>query len=347
MKINIKLMFVVVIVLSLCGCTKKEKTDRLEKELYVVPQDYNITINKSEGVNNVEVYLIAKNKLKMEDLEVFLGVENNVTMHLDEITLEKMPYYVYQSYRNTDWKKMKTLRDSEDKNLEFTEYERKYEEDYKKIKKKDYNFYTLSLVFDPNRVNEDEELDKIDIKYKGKTYSSKLTRIELKNEINVKDTSDGIKGLEMKTAGMFSLYAIPNKDGVLKTPLDGMKFTVMDDVIIKNISVCDKDNVEVIEVYFCDEASGMDMKFNKDMKLNKGTEGNIYVCLKDKMFQNKLLYNSNLILDIEYEVKGKSVHNLITLHFSTKMSPYEIYADIVDGVDVLSYYTDYFYYYDE
>ena len=48
-----------------------------------------------------------------------------------------------------------------------------------------------------------------------------------------------------------------------------------------------------------------------------------------------------MFLDLEIGVGDNTEHDFVLMQFNTKLDPYEVYAEKVDNVDILSFYTKY------
>ncbi len=262
-----------------------------------------------------------------------------------ELEKEEMPYYVYQCYKNVDWEKLKMLESDASTNLEFTEYQDKYVPEYNKSdKKKDFYYYEMEILFDNETITQPEELIDIQIEYKNKTFEEKLGNVNLTKFVEEPENITEKEYFSLMTGGMYNINAFPNKDGELHTPESGLKFEVYNDTVIKSIKILNNDSISVKDVVFKDATNGMDRKFDGELSSKKGDKGNICITLVDEEFKSKLCYSANMFLDIEFEAGDTTEHECIPVQFNTRLDPYEVYADEVDGVDILSFYTKYYEY---
>ena len=341
-------LIVIVITCLLCGCGNKTSSKNnvgkfMLDDLVVANTYYNATMGGGSGTNAINLQLLSPEEVKLEDIKVAIDCSATYEIKLREEKVEGLPYFVYQSYKNTDWKKMKELSDDDSKSLEFGKYRDKYIEEYKKLEKKgNIKHYVLTILFNPDSIKDDEEIQQVNIIYKGKKYKSdtgelKLRTIGLPSEYKSENDS-----LILKSIGKVDLYALPNNECELYVP--DIEYECYDDITIKGFKIVSNDSAKVKEVSFVNREDNTDIRFNDSQKISKGQRGSISVILQDEKFRDKFMYYSNMNLIIEYEVNNKLCYQHIFLQFNTKLDTYEIYANTVDRVDVLSYYKDYYFY---
>ena len=78
------------------------------------------------------------------------------------------------------------------------------------------------------------------------------------------------------------------------------------------------------------------------MTLSEGTTVNPIVTINDPDIIGKLSNYKVYYLIMEYEVNGTKYSTDFSSSFFTNLDQYEIYAAEVDGIDILSYYIDYY-----
>ena len=103
------------------------------------------------------------------------------------------------------------------------------------------------------------------------------------------------------------------------------------------------DAAQLVEVGISSAESGVDVVWQADkpFALNQGDTITLRVTATDPTFANTLSGNARRYLEVRYICNGQESASYVELSYRMRRNPYEVYAAEVDGVDILSYYTEY------
>ena len=361
---NIGLCVLLFIVLcSILGCGKTEKKEEtkvnenrgnseIENSKYKLKDDIVVALDNCNAVlcygvtgNRVDFTVMTKRKLNDKDLKVTFDKDVEYSVIFNEINEggpivdENNTEGVYftdrtcMTYNGVDWKKYLEL---EKNGGDVEKYASKYNKGYEGII--GCYFYRVKVLFDYEKLTEDCKINKIYIEYKNK-------KIEKDVNINLMvDTSKYIPDVFESTSesSIVETGTVPNNKGYLYKYSD-INLKALKNVKIKEIKCVGDNGIEIENI----DVSGsfnnsIQQKFTGDLDIKQGDTVNFNVYLKDKNFINQLAYNNNIVISMIYEVDGQIGENLQAMKITSSAMLDELYAYYNDGVDIMSYYNDYY-----
>lgn len=364
--INIILIFVIII---LCGCVnenKRKKTNnkinfnkeasiknvkqdatKLKDDIIIIMDNYDTYVNNEIGGNFFYFNIISKKEIGEKDIKIsmdttlpynfaFFSQNNNMVNNENDIQFE-----TFQMYNSMDWKKMYEISKESSSN-NFDKYKELYNEEYTDMNKKcDFFYYTAQINIDIRQMKEDTTISEIIFNYKGKEYVKKIN-LKLYNKlpgIGNRKYSDDI--ISMESFGFDDVMIYPSKEGLI--PVEDNTFVANQDIELTNIEILSNGNVKLKEAYISivDDKS-YEQKWNGNIKISKGTKFKIKMIAQDDNFKNKLSYGIKIRPVIEFNCNGEKCSTYYEASYRTKPLADEAYAYYVDGIDVLSYYYDYY-----
>ena len=277
------------------------------------------------------------------------------------------PYFLYQIYRGTDWKKMAELELDAASGNELNAYGEQYRGDYLALTARDlphFFLYEVQIQFPASAEGNtifDEECSRIELHLgdfdtvlDGGSFRLHADPLPLEPYKN--DTWLGVKpGMLANPIGTASC---PWNDGIERLELL-MDLDVQEDVTLTSFSLYES-RIELLELYVAvSSESGGSMDFAWDgktpMKLKAGVHVAFSAVIRDPLAANQTVetdrgvvvrscydYASRIIGILRYDC-GADKGTLWTEHNLTRYpNPWETYAVRFDGLDISSYYLDYY-----
>ena len=298
-----------------------------------------VTLFGDMGDNYFMSYIISKDKLTNDDIEVKMDTSISFVHDLAETKVEKMPYNVYLEYKGFDWKKYVQLNSKSDKS-EAEEYFNSYMEEYNNLKdvNNKFYFYTLGIGFqDVENIKEDEEhISKISVVSNKRGYDADCN-IHLYRKA---DDASKVGKISMKSAGKWNLPIIPNGEGIISCDFNNIEFTTNDNIEITDIKVLYNDSMKVNTANF--DINGVNIEWEAGLEIEKDAEVTLNFNLLDEDFKSQLVSYMNGVICIEYKCDDEVYNELFQVQYSTGLDPYEAYANYIDNKDILTYYVETF-----
>ena len=246
MKKNIKSLIVMVftiitLTIALMGCNKNENKNEIlmgdmKEDIYVISGATDVTLFGDMGDNYFMSYIISKDELTKENIEVKMDTSISFIYDLTETKVEEMPYNVFLEYKGFKWDEYAKLNSKSDKS-EAEEYFSSYMEEYNNLKdvNNKFYFYTLGIGFqDVENITEKKEcISNISVVCNEKEYKLDCN-INLYRKV---DDAGKVGKIAMKSAGKWNLPIIPNKDGIIASEFNAIEFVANDNIKISLIKL--------------------------------------------------------------------------------------------------------------
>ena len=249
-----------------------------------------------------------------------------------------MPFWVYQAYREVDFRAFSDLKDAE-----FTsEQMRPLYEDFRNLKPEDLPvFYTYSFTyyFDSDEYP-NEEITYIEVTIDGQTYRPNIGMIRL---ISTENSPYNYEVRSVRATGTYECY--PYNDGLVKfNSFENREVTQAAKLV--GIDLLGMD-CEVLDMTVTVQSNGMstvyDMAETNEIILLPGDTYNleiIFRCPYVDVVWSRVNVQAIVKLEIDNKLQGEQYEFIIERN---SYNSFALYAIIFDGVDLEPYYRGYFY----
>ena len=353
------------------GCNKKQKNEekkvsvdnelsyerknakvKLDKDIVVVADNCKITVSNNKGTNCFKFYVMTKEELKKDELKVGIGtdIKYDVTIReeglngiiLGKCSPEERDIYITDittlTHNGIDWNKYLEIEKKGD-NEKLNEYTVKYSGEYSGVL--GCFVYLVEVIFDNESIQENSEVDKMDIEYKGQKIQNNIKVKFVKDMFDdSREFSGAFSSLGEPTTIMETVE--PNKEGRLTKYSESFK--AEKNFVIKEIKCISDNGIEVESVDVTGSINNnIGQKMNGELEVKKGDTVYLSINLKDSEFSNQLYYYKNAIISMKYEVEKSGIieEEQYNLNMYAATLPDELYAHYVDGVDMMKYYNEY------
>ena len=351
------ILLVIVICGLLSGCKKSETTNDKEgtvtdgkkdekeynledfsypgktnsEEIVFSCGNYNLNIySEYSPVQSLEVNVYSYQELSTENVQVYIEGINST----HEAIMSEM------EYKKDEYKQM--LK----KVLSVCNTEKTPEEisalDISSIPK--IKHYVLIINFDMlhDDSSKAEEFNAINVVIDNKEYKVNVGTVKLiYGEIEQFKNCDEGEGVTGQTGGAYGFPIDPNYPVNNSFEYSGFMFNTVTDIEITDIGILNDSTLTMKDTTL--QVSGdmsMEIEYEKGktIKVKKDSMVNINMQLFDEKLSNPLTYRSTAIVYMKYKYDNKEYTVINTPVFRTNYSPYEVYAQMVDGIDVVGYY---------
>lgn len=176
----------------------------------------------------------------------------------------------------------------------------------------------------------------------GRQYKFDIGNIEF--DFNEKRTLNEIDALEVRMMGISNLCIDYNPDG--EFVLDGMNGEwayACKDLIINDIQIPNANTYEIQEIKLILENENNSIQYvwedGKQLHIKKGTSIKVEIAAKSDIITKDIGYCINPLLVCNYNVNGIEETAYLEMdYWMYKYNRYDIYAFLVDGIDIFSYY---------
>ena len=230
---------------------------------------------------------------------------------------------------------------------------------YYALKKEDlpkFHVYYISAVFDrTDKTLPDETFTEITVTIGDQVYQQQVGQITVKSgNLEIFDQRDWFLDIYNVDDGILGVgnYPLPYNDGV-HTVHFYFNMEKVDRYKTLTRLVLDNPNQELLAVWIELITDGGKRSYCKwDMtepfELYPGDQASIHITFKDKYMDNSYLgYYTKVNGYLEYESDGKTWCKISECALPSTMNYYMLYAIIFDGIDLESYYWDYYYLFEE
>ncbi len=299
---------------------------------------------------NVDFYIYTTKKIEdvkkvTGKIDGFKGCDFNISENYEEI---EFPNYVYECYKNMDWKEVYKLwkEDEEQYNQKLEEYQEGYETSKDKVKKL-YCYEGCFGGIDSSKItseNSEFKVSHVVINIDGKDYNCQLAGLRIINDkIFANETMEESK-IELKYVGNSPKNIDYSEEG--EVTVDGLEFTCNEDITLKDIKLINREDCKVkermIEIDSNGDVINTILKDGKALECKKGDKVTAQMKLEDEKFKGQLEYSTVYYFEIIYDYKNKEYIECFETGYATRTNAYEILGKTFDNINIDSFYTDYF-----
>lgn len=291
------------------------------------------------------------------------------------------PYYLYQIYEGTDWKSLAELarlaEETEDA-MKAREYQTAYQNEmnrlypaFQKLTERELPAFSLYEIriripssYEGNEIFNEEcsrielHLDDFDTVLEGKSFRIHKEPLPYKPLLDANGNPEGVK--QRFFGSTIGVQSYPWNDGYIQLPylmwIEALENTVLTDLSLYQSSV----EIDELQVKLFSEDSGSAKDFLWDgkspLKVKAGESVLISARLHDPDAGTRLTetaegvtasssygYSARVYAILQYQCDGREGSALVEENLSRIPDPWEAYAVWFDGIDVSSYYLDYYY----
>ena len=297
------------------------------------------------GFNGLEFQLISSEPLVEEDMQIALGENLQCDFSLTEDESMEFPYYVFQAYQGQSWEELyqlSLLQGDEEGEKKFQEERDKYVAAYQQMEEtntlKLYTYY-LTLVLSGWQVNPPAEFHTLTLTAGGQTQTYEIGKIQMIESYSIPER-DG--NLICDILASTDMPALPSPDGEI--PIYELQFDVQEDLEIVEVSFLGENAPTIKELRLCSAETGVDAKWDgQPFAASKGDTITLRGSACAPTLAGRTSGSLRRYLKVEYICNGNPACTVIELDYRMRLNSYEAYAALVDGVDMQSYYTDYYF----
>ena len=319
-----------------------------DRQIYITGE--NVYVDFYVGVTGLpsfNVFVYSKEYIDPESITVEFPVDLPFVVNIDQMSVQRkteemvsggntygtMPYYVYYAYRGADMAKLDTNT--------------AIKEDYEALKEEDlpeFYLYTISVAFvNILELDTPVTLEKMDITLGDKTYATKLGRIRVLPKEAFPSEAQQVRRRGGNLGNSVQLY----NGGIVKLHDAFTMENAPEDITITGLWMLEEES-KILDISAVVTSGGNTIEIKWDGKspiyLYKGDSIDITLIVKNSLTEK--LHNSvHMQVATEYtkDETGETVCDVSTHNGVTERRPYEYYAIIFDGVDMESYYREYYY----
>lgn len=297
------------------------------------------------GFNGLEFQLISSEPLVEEDMQIALGENLQCDFSISETPME-FPYYVFQAYQGQSWAELyqlSLLQDDVEGEKKFQEERDKYVAAYQQMEETDGQklyTYRLTIPLSSEQMNPPAEFHTLTLTAGGQTQNYEIGKIQMIESYSIPER-DG--NLVEATLACIDMPAPPSPDGEI--PIYELQFDVQEDLEIVEVSFLGENAPTIKELTLSSAETGVDALWDQSQPfaVSKGDTITLRGSACAPTLARRTSGSLRRYLKVEYVCNGKPACTVLELDYRMRLNSYEAYAALVDGVDMQSYYTDYYF----
>lgn len=333
----------------------------IENYWHLACKNTNAVLYKNSPLRNLEFELVSAFLFDPDELSVKLESSgSNVSYRVScdrnvQIEEEVFPFYLYQCYQGLDWKRMAELdgkmANSNSKDVKIAQelvklqkmYLKEYQSALDQGKLPQLYRYVVGIGFDIDKLSSVERITAITLTLRGETKRYALDNLILDAEKEFEFENDGIAitfaisdaPIDISANGKLDLTEFDLQSQEPFT-LTGLSFFEEDSAVITDYSVIIKQS---------DDAQ-VEMKWDgkKPIQVLEGESVFIHAICEDPQLAGVMEAVNSKYISVQYlSADGRECTEVVQCIYRMRQGLYDLYA-VSDGVDVLSFYQDYYSY---
>lgn len=341
---------------------------------------YDLDFHLNTAFNSIIIPVVSRMPIDASAAKITLPLDkieyqvffNEVT--LTEDNMQFFDYYLYQCYRGLDWGKVAQLfeaarnasaklEDAGEPNRatqqqivdEYWAYADQYSQDYDALTQEmlpQFYAYEVIINFYYDYDNpQDDAFSYMDVSWPGVDFRVECGEVRFHKENAFNENLDEIGGLNQVTGGIRDTFSSPYGSGST-TMLTGNFKTEDDITLTRGYFYGNAAEITQIQVYAASEEQNADstpvhsMDYLWDGQTPLPVEGGLTVSLRTTFYDPRLqdmVPEGKLYFFLEYEYQGKHGVSVTELGLHRNANFYELAAIYLDGIDVRSYYEEFYY----
>lgn len=302
-----------------------------------------VIFNKLSYTNNVSYAVLSAIPLTTDDLQVTFDayVPFNYELIMEQEP-QKLPDYIFASYQGISWGDVAQLLSDNDAesanalvNPIFEAYNAIPPEQLPSL-----YMGTLVLAFPKSSDLGEAALKELTVKLGDKSYTYPLEHLDFsQKKIDLPDHGD----LICNSLSLVDMNVMPSKDGAFH--FNNINLTANAELVIDKITFYNSEQTTISSVEISQKINEDTLNYiwkeGDPLKLGKGDTISISINGYDPIFSNTLIANATRFLLIEYTCNDIPSTVYVELAFRMRQDAFTAYAEMVDGLDILPFYTDY------
>lgn len=360
-RLGILQLVMCLVLLSLTGCKEKENQTNdfasiekskieieeimnLDKENVVLTlDDFDYFFYKEiSAVTAISFDVYTIKELEEEDITVSVDTEIPYSYEVVKQEDEKLEDFTLMSYLGVNWKELYQMM-VEDEN-KFQKLASAYSEQYASIGEVPVlHSYNVSLQFNLHEQEfTTETISEIDVVVDGKTCKVDGGSITLDADFTL---DREYKGVELESLSYFEVPFDTNREGT--TVLPAYSFTATEKLRIADFKVSHPGlDIQSIELQIEENGNVRNEKLTdlNGVEISEGAHVTIYATVQSEKLANVFSYGASGLQIMEYTLLEEDIPQIAYNEFvaRTRLRAFDFYGYYIDGIDMLSYYYDYY-----
>lgn len=303
--------------------------------------DYYFYKNNS-SISTISFNIYTMKELQEKDIAVLIDTAVPYSYEVVKEEDEKLEDLTFMSYLGVNWKELYQLAVKEpDK---FEERIQTYSQKYERIEKVPVlHAYNVSIQFDLQGQDfATDIISEIEVEVDGKTHKIDGGNITLDADFILEREH---KGMDIDSLVYFEVPFDINKEGV--TVLPEYSFTATENLRIDDFKISHPDfHIQSMELQIEENGNVRNEKLDSlsGVEIAKGACVTIYTTVQSEKLADAFSYGASGLQIMEYTLKEEEEPQTAYSEFimRTRLRAFDFYGHYIDGIDMLSYYYDYY-----
>ena len=327
-----------------------------DRQIYIACENVYLDMYRdSVHSSQILIQIISKNPLNAEEISVSIPIESEYKFMCADISdfygslqqkdvgndnqISMFPYYLFQIYAGTDWKELGEVGKTDI--LALDSLRKALASEWAALKETDIPFfyaYTCAIYF-PSSGKVEESFQGIDFNIGGQTYHLDIGQVNIHaSNIPLKYPDDAESLDDRKYVMLRDTWS----DGRQEVKLS---FTASEEMTITGLWLLHNEMLKDILMNVSVTTGGMSYSAtwdeNEPIYLFAGDSVHVSVSFTDSRLTN-LSACTSYYLALEYETKDGAYCKIAEKYVHKDPNLHELYAIVFKGLDVESYYKDYY-----
>lgn len=350
-----------------------------EENCFFLCGEYDLDFYLNSEFNCIMIPVVSRTPIDTSAVKITLPLDIDYEVYFNEILLtgdyaQYFDYYLYQCYRGLDWGKVAELFDaareastalegSKDADRaalqqtvdDYWAYTDQYSQDYDSLTQEQYpKFYAyevlINFYYDYDNP-QDDSFTYIDVSWPGVSFRAECGEVRFHKENAYDDNAEKVGGLHQLTGGFRDAASFPYGPGTTTT-LVGYLETENEVTLTRGYFSGYTPEISRIQVNMDSLEQNPDgtpvrsMDYLWDGQTPLTVEGGLTIQLNATFTDQRLqamVPEGKLYFHLEYEYQGERATLVKELGLHRNANFYELAAIYLDGIDVRSYYEQFFY----
>lgn len=350
-----------------------------QEDYFFLCGEYDLDFYLNTAFNCIMIPVVSRTPIDTSAVEITLPLDIDYEVYFNEVLLtgdyaQYFDYYLYQCYRGLDWGKVAELFDaareastalegSKDADRaalqqtvdDYWAYTDQYSQDYDSLTQEQYpKFYAyevlINFYYDYDNP-QDDSFTYMDVSWPGVSFRAECGEVRFHKENMYDEIPKEIGGLEQISYGVRDTASSPYSTGSVTTLV--ANFETEDDITLtRGYFYGDAEKISQIRVNAASQEQNADgapvrsMDYLWDGQTPLPVEGGLtvqlYATFTDRRLQ-AMVPEGKLYFFLEYEYQEEQSVSITELGLHRNANFYELAAIYLDGIDVRSYYEQFFY----
>lgn len=299
----------------------------------------------SGGARFLEFWLISTTNLEGKILNVGTDLGGAAQIEIPKAASAPFdfPFYVFVAYQDFPW------GDYAHNEGDFTTKLEQYEKAYNLLKSDLPQLFTyrIQISFEQMGITADVISEIIEIKCLTAKIGDHVKEYNLSGLRFLPDacTTKYGGGLTSKSLAIGGISVDPSVQGYAELP--ELKMTTKNDVVLEYISFAGCNDTSIVDCAVSVQLKQGGMYSftwdgNSPIEVDAGADLSFEIGISDPALANKIIGSKIHYMVVHYSSEGQTYETAVQIAVSLFPAPHDIYAMKVDGIDLLSYYVDYF-----